>query len=634
MQTSNTLGRYQILRELARSNDIVYEARDPSGLRVALKELQVPANLVGRARTERIARFTREARAAASLKHPNIVHIHDHGDVQGRYFIAMEFLQGQSLRDVLRQRGALPASDAINIAAKVAEGLAYAHKHGVVHRDVKPDNVHMEPDGRVVITDFGIARLTFEPTLTAEGQVFGTPSYMSPEQVTGKGIDHRSDVFSLGVMLYEMVAGRKPFSGDSVITITYNIMNMEPSPLANGPTGLDAVIRRAMAKDPNRRYANCAELIEDLQSIQQGRRPAHADRMPPARVGGAAPARPSGTQARHPAPPAPRPQPRPAPRAAGPLPHPAPGYPAPVRQGASPGAPVRGARPAAPPTHQIPAPVPVYHSSPQRGGLDLRWLLGWLGLAVLVGLMIIGIVWVSVTALDRFRVETSVRDAERAHTIAAADFQAGRYEEALRGYLAAEKGLSGPRLLVVQKNAANAAVALADRALEQKDAARAESFARQAVQQNPDEPAARLSLGRALALLGRVDEALQEFGQVEGAAERARRTDTPAEAALHRKTVEALPLWRAATTYADGVALAETNPQLARQRFQMTVDAAPASDFARNARDYILRIDSAARAGTPLSPPSDPPGGQPGGVGGSPERPPGWTDPGFRASDP
>ncbi|HTE19901.1 MAG TPA: serine/threonine-protein kinase, partial [Armatimonadota bacterium] len=221
--SANTLGRYHIIREIARSNDIVYEAMDPTrGKKIALKELQMPSSLAGRARQERIERFSREARAAALLQHPNIVHIFDYGQVGPRYYIAMEFLEGKSLRDLLRQRAMLPVPEALRLAAAVAEGLEFAHSKGVVHRDVKPDNVHLEPDGRVVITDFGIARLTFEPTLTADGQIFGTPSYMSPEQVTGKGIDKRSDLFSLGVMLYEMIAGRKPFSGDSVITITYN----------------------------------------------------------------------------------------------------------------------------------------------------------------------------------------------------------------------------------------------------------------------------------------------------------------------------------------------------------------------------------------------------------------------------
>src|SRR5262249_21237942 len=159
-------------------------------------------------------------------------------------FIAMEFLEGQSLRDVLQLQGVLPVQQAVQIVSAVAEALDYAHQHGVIHRDVKPDNVYLLTDGRIKLTDFGIARLMFEANLTADGQIFGTPSYMAPEQVAGRAIDPRSDLFSLGVMLYEMLSGRKPFPGDSVITITYNIMHEEPVPLLSIPRGLQQVVYR------------------------------------------------------------------------------------------------------------------------------------------------------------------------------------------------------------------------------------------------------------------------------------------------------------------------------------------------------------------------------------------------------
>ena len=266
MISSNTLGRYQIVREIARSNDIVYEARDPiMGRRVALKELAVPANLQGAARRERIERFYREAKAAGSLTHPNIVTIYEVGEENGRHFIAMEYLEGQSLRDVLQVRGTLPVPEALRIAQAIAAALQYAHRHGVIHRDVKPDNVHLLPDGRIKLTDFGIARLMFEASLTADGQVFGTPSYMSPEQVAGKPLDPRSDLFSLGVMLYEMVTGRKPFTGDSVVTITYNIMNLDPTAPPGVPPAVQAIIRRAMAKDPAQRYPDAGAMARDLE---------------------------------------------------------------------------------------------------------------------------------------------------------------------------------------------------------------------------------------------------------------------------------------------------------------------------------------------------------------------------------
>jgi serine/threonine-protein kinase len=265
--SSNTLGRYQIVREIARSNDIVYEARDPvMGRRVALKELAVPANLQGAARRDRIERFYREAKAAGSLTHPNIVTIYEVGEDNGRHFIAMEFLEGQSLRDILQVQGTLPVAEALRIAQAIASALQYAHAHGVIHRDVKPDNVHLLPDGRIKLTDFGIARLMFEASLTADGQVFGTPSYMSPEQVAGKLLDPRSDLFSLGVMLYEMVTGRKPFTGDSVVTITYNIMNLDPTAPPGVPPGVQSIIRRAMAKEPAQRYVDAGSMARDLDA--------------------------------------------------------------------------------------------------------------------------------------------------------------------------------------------------------------------------------------------------------------------------------------------------------------------------------------------------------------------------------
>ena len=264
--STNTLGKYEIIREIGRSNDIVYEANDPSiNRRVALKELSVPPNVQGAQRRERIERFWREGKAAGKLAHPNIVTVYEVGQDNDRYYIAMEFLEGQTLRDVVQSGGPLSLKDAISFALQLCSALAYAHEHGVIHRDVKPENVQILPGGFVKLTDFGIARLMGESPITQDGQVFGTPSYMSPEQVAGKSLDARSDIFSLGVMLYEMVAGSKPFSGDSIVTVTYNIMNMEPPPPPGAPPWLVGVIRKAMGKDPNARYATADEMAEDLR---------------------------------------------------------------------------------------------------------------------------------------------------------------------------------------------------------------------------------------------------------------------------------------------------------------------------------------------------------------------------------
>lgn len=264
--STNTLGKYEIVREIGRSNDIVYEAIDPTiNRRVALKELAVPPSVTGAQRRERIERFWREGKAAGGLAHPNIVTVYEVGREGERYFIAMEFLEGQTLRDAIQAGGPMSIKDVQNYALQLCSALGYAHEHGVIHRDVKPENVQVLPGKLLKLTDFGIARLMGEAPITQDGQVFGTPSYMSPEQVAGKTLDARSDIFSLGVVLYEMVAGAKPFSGDSIVTVTYNIMNMDPTPPPGAPPWLVGIIRKAMAKDPAARYSSAEEMAEDLR---------------------------------------------------------------------------------------------------------------------------------------------------------------------------------------------------------------------------------------------------------------------------------------------------------------------------------------------------------------------------------
>lgn len=293
----STLGKYQIIREIARSNDIVYEAYDPlMNRRVALKELAIPGGSTDTQRDERIRRFQREVRAAGSLAHPNIVTIFEVGEEGGRHFMAMEFLEGRTLRNEVDTKGILPEARAVEVACDVLRALQFAHERGVVHRDVKPENIQILPDGRVKLTDFGIARLTFEPNLTMDGQVFGTPSYMSPEQVVGKEIDARSDLFSVGVVLYEMLAGAKPFSGDSVVSITYSIMNAHPSAPAQASHNVWSVVQRALDKTPAMRPPSAERMIEELETAM--RQPA----APPALSGHPGFQMPTGAYA--PAPPA------------------------------------------------------------------------------------------------------------------------------------------------------------------------------------------------------------------------------------------------------------------------------------------------------------------------------------------
>jgi len=263
-----TLGKYQIIREIARSNDIVYEAYDPAmDRRVALKELNMPAGATEQQRKDRIERFERECRAGGRLAHPNIMTVYEFGEDAGRYFMAMEYLDGQTLRQEIDTRGALEPDRAVEIAVAVLKGLEHAHSNGVVHRDIKPDNIQLTSSG-VKITDFGIARLTFQPNLTMDGQVFGTPSYMSPEQVRGGEIDARSDIFSVGVVLYEMLTGQKPFTGDSVITITYAILNHQPPVMTQVNYALQRVIEQALEKSSALRYSSAKAMADALGQAQ------------------------------------------------------------------------------------------------------------------------------------------------------------------------------------------------------------------------------------------------------------------------------------------------------------------------------------------------------------------------------
>ena len=265
-----TIGKYQIIREIARSNDIVYEAYDPKMTRrVAVKELAMPKGVSGQQRQDRLKRFEREARAAGSLVHPNIVTIYEVGTDGDKNYIAMEFLTGRNLRKEIDKTGFIEPLRAVEIAIEVLEGLAFAHEHGVIHRDIKPDNVQLLDDGQIKLTDFGIARLTFEPNITMDGQVFGTPSYMSPEQINGQEIDARSDLFGVGVLLYEMVSGQKPFQGDSVVSITYAVMNKKPDRPQQASYNLWQVIERALEKTPNMRYKSAGEFVEALKQVKR-----------------------------------------------------------------------------------------------------------------------------------------------------------------------------------------------------------------------------------------------------------------------------------------------------------------------------------------------------------------------------
>lgn len=219
------------------------------------------------------ARFRREAQASASLNHPNIVGVYDTGADAGRPFIVMEYVRGRSLRDVLR-RERLPLDRGAEIVADAASGLHYAHERGLVHRDVKPGNVLVSDEGIVKVTDFGIARAVAAETVTQTAAVFGTAAYVAPEQAQGEAVDRRTDVYALGCVLYEVLAGRQPFAADSAVALAYKHVSETPVvPSRSNPQispQLDAIVMRAMAKDPAERYQTARDLAEDIRRALHG----------------------------------------------------------------------------------------------------------------------------------------------------------------------------------------------------------------------------------------------------------------------------------------------------------------------------------------------------------------------------
>jgi len=267
------LGRYEIVAELGKgAMGVVYRANDPMLNRIlAIKTINTEeAGHEGMAEYE--ARFYTEAKAAGSLNHPNIIIIYDIGKSGHLVYMAMEYIEGRELRELLAQGQSLPVAQAVDIAAQVGEGLAYAHQHQVVHRDIKPANIMITPEGRAKIADFGIARMRSSETRTQTGVIMGSPKYISPEQVVGKRADHRSDIFSLGVILYECVTGSTPFNGEGLSALMYQITNHDPAPPSSAnpqvPVMLDYIIAKVLAKAPEARYQSAADFANDLRECK------------------------------------------------------------------------------------------------------------------------------------------------------------------------------------------------------------------------------------------------------------------------------------------------------------------------------------------------------------------------------
>ena len=264
------LGKYQIKRELGSgAMGVVYEAFDPLIERtVALKTIR--KSLIDQSENQEfVLRFKREAQAAGRLTHPNIVSVYDYSEDQELAFIAMEFVQGKTLKDYFDENIRFEIKDVIHIVSQLLDALAYSHKQGVIHRDIKPANIILMADKSIKVADFGIARIE-SSQLTQTGAVLGTAQYMSPEQFEGHAIDNRSDLFSVGVVLYQLLTGEKPFDGASTTTIMYKVLTAEP-PLPSKlnihiSSNLDAVVKKALAKRPDDRFQSGAEFVNALKS--------------------------------------------------------------------------------------------------------------------------------------------------------------------------------------------------------------------------------------------------------------------------------------------------------------------------------------------------------------------------------
>ena len=230
-----------------------------------------------------VERFRREARSAASLNHPNIVHIYDWGGTENgeAYYLAMEYAPGGTLEDAILEDGALPPCTAAEVASQIAEALRFAHERGVIHRDIKPQNILLSASGDAKVTDFGIARAAYSTPSSQASLVLGTAGYMSPEQAMGEPADPRSDLYSLGVVLYEMLTGELPYEGDSSVTIAArHVVEPPRAPRevnSEVPEGISALTQKLLAKDPGDRYTSATQLIEDLRRVRDGLPPAFAD---------------------------------------------------------------------------------------------------------------------------------------------------------------------------------------------------------------------------------------------------------------------------------------------------------------------------------------------------------------------
>ena len=375
--TLSKVGRYEIVDELGRGGmGVVYRANDPIiGRIVALKTVRLSSESAGISHAELLERFQNEARAAGRLTHPNIVVVYDAGEDHGLYYITMELIDGKSLQAVLEGGRKLTVQRAVLLMEQICSALEFAHRRGVVHRDIKPANIMLDREDHVKITDFGTAKILQYGTQQKTNAI-GTPGYMSPEQIKGRGIDGRSDIFALGVMLYEMLTGRRPFQGEDVASVLYKILNEEPPPPhkvdPSIPAGVSSTIMKALSKSANMRYESCIELLDDLQNY----RPGGVAAKPKAAAQGEHPAaavrEPKNLKAEMPNIPGLEPRPVPAPP--------------------KPASPAKTSRPASSSAASLPAaeePIPGLYQGPvKKNAVDgTKRLIGWA-----VGILVVAMI--------------------------------------------------------------------------------------------------------------------------------------------------------------------------------------------------------------------------------------------------
>jgi len=261
-----TIGGYRLDREIGRgAMGVVFAAQDAGGQVVALKVLVPPPLLPDPERASLRGRFLREARALRAVNHPNVVRVDDFGEADGRLYLAMELLEGENLRQLLTRTGALSPDEAVRLTLQLCAALDAVHHAGIVHRDVKPENVVVLPGLALKLTDFGVAWMENEATLTRTGGILGSPAYMSPEQILGRPVDRRSDVFSAAVTLYQLLADRLPFAGSGLMEVAHNVAYGEPAPLPPSvPHALARIVMRGLQKTPAARYATAGEFAQAL----------------------------------------------------------------------------------------------------------------------------------------------------------------------------------------------------------------------------------------------------------------------------------------------------------------------------------------------------------------------------------